>query len=198
MILLNAVSSKPSSLKTKLKESSSWKNESEKEKMNKKIRFMTQGALIAALYVVLTFIANLLGIASGVIQIRFSEALTVLPFFTPAAIPGLGIGCLLANLLTGCAAWDVVFGTLATLIGAVFTYLLRRWKWAAPIPPIVANMAIVPFVLQLVYGAEESWGFLVVTVGAGEIISCGILGMLLLFALMKHRNIFGATAIKSA
>lgn len=166
--------------------------------MNKKIRFMTQGALIAALYVVLTFIANLLGIASGVIQIRFSEALTVLPFFTPAAIPGLGIGCLLANLLTGCAAWDVVFGTLATLIGAVFTYLLRRWKWAAPIPPIVANMAIVPFVLQLVYGAEESWGFLVVTVGAGEIISCGILGMLLLFALMKHRNIFGATAIKSA
>lgn len=159
---------------------------------------MTQGALIAALYVVLTFIANLLGIASGVIQIRFSEALTVLPFFTPAAIPGLGIGCLLANLLTGCAAWDVVFGTLATLIGAVFTYLLRRWKWAAPIPPIVANMAIVPFVLQLVYGAEESWGFLVVTVGAGEIISCGILGMLLLFALMKHRNIFGATAIKSA
>ena len=167
--------------------------------MNKKIKFMTQGALIAALYVVLTFIANLMGLASGVIQIRFSEALTILPFFTPAAIPGLGVGCLLANLLTGCAAWDVVFGTIATLIGAVFTYLLRRWKWAAPIPPIVANMAIVPFVLQLVYGAEESWVFLLVTVGAGEVISCGILGMLLLFALMKHRDtIFGANVIKKA
>ena len=90
--------------------------------MNKKnsilLLDLTQGAMIAALYVVLTFIANLAGLASGVIQVRLSEALTILPVFTAAAVPGLAIGCVLANLLTGCAIWDVVFGSLATLIGA--------------------------------------------------------------------------------
>ena len=165
--------------------------------MNNKLRFIVHGALIAALYVALTYLANLFGLASGVVQVRVSEALTILPYFTTAAIPGLGIGCLLANVLTGCALWDVVFGTLATLIGAVFTYVLRRWKWLAPVPPIVANMAIVPLVLQIVYGVPDSWGFLLVTVGAGEVISCGILGMLLLFALERHRNtIFGTPALK--
>lgn len=87
---------------------------------------LTQGAMIAALYVVLTFIANLAGLASSVIQLRLSEALTILPVFTAAAVPGLAVGCVLANLLTGCAVWDVVFGSLATLIGAIGTRLCAK------------------------------------------------------------------------
>lgn len=155
--------------------------------MNKKVLLMVQAAMIAALYVVLTFVANALGLANQAVQVRFSEALTILPYFTPAAIPGLFIGCLLSNILTGCALPDIIFGSLATLIGAVFTYKLRQHKWLAPIPPIVANMIVVPVVLLYAYGIRPLW-FSFVTVTLGEIISCGILGMLLLFALDKHKR----------
>lgn len=165
---------------------------------NNKVLLLTQGALIAALYVVLTYLANLLGIASGEIQVRFSEALTILPFFTVAAVPGVSIGCLLANLLTGCALPDVIFGTLATVIGAVGTYLIGRWMkhnklsaWLSPIPPILANTAIIPFVLLYAYGVGPVW-FSALTVGAGELVSCGLLGMLLLFALRGNTRIFRA------
>lgn len=151
----------------------------------RKVLFLTQAAMIAALYVVLTFIANALGIASGNIQVRFSEALTILPYFTPAAIPGLFAGCLLSNLLTGCALPDIIFGSLATLIGALLTYKLRQNKWLAPIPPIVSNAVIIPPVLLFAYGLRPLW-FNFITVTIGEIISCGILGMLLLFALKKY------------
>ena len=120
--------------------------------MNQKVLFIVHAALIAALYVVLTLLANTLGLANYAVQIRFSEALTILPFFTPAAIPGLCIGCLLANIITGCALPDIIFGTVATLLGAVFTYMLRRYKWLAPLPPIVANTLIVPFILLYAYG----------------------------------------------
>ena len=152
--------------------------------MNKKnsmlLLDLTQGAMIAALYVVLTFIANLAGLASGVIQVRLSEALTILPVFTAAAVPGLAVGCVLANLLTGCAIWDVVFGSLATLIGAVGTRLLRgQSPVLAVLPPILSNIIIVPLVLQRVYGVEDAYWYLAMTVGAGEIISCGALGLLL-------------------
>ena len=143
------------------------------------------GGITAALYVVLTVIANALGLASGVIQVRFSEALTILPVFTPAAIPGLTVGCVLANLITGCLPWDVVFGSLATLIGAVGTHLLRNKPHIAWIPPVVSNMAIVPIVLMKVYGVTDAWWYLVLTVGAGEIISCGILGLLLYHSAKK-------------
>ena len=148
---------------------------------------MVQAAMIAALYVVLTFLANAIGLANYAIQVRFSEALTILPYFTPAAIPGLFIGCLISNTLTGCALPDIIFGSLATLIGAVFTYRLRQHKWMAPIPPIVANMIIVPFVLLYAYGIRPLW-FSFLTVTAGEIISCGLLGMLLLFTLEKYKT----------
>ena len=156
---------------------------------NKKVLFITQAAVIAALYVVLTYIANAMGMANGAIQVRFSEALTILPFFTPAAIPGLTIGCLLSNTLTGCAIYDIIFGSLATLLGAVGTYLLRKYKWLVPLPPIIANTLIVPWVLRLVYEIPDAIWYLMITVGAGEVISCGILGMLLLFALNKYRNV---------
>ena len=143
------------------------------------------GGIIAALYVVLTLLANAFGLASGAIQVRISEALTILPVFTASAIPGLTLGCVLANLITGCAAWDVVFGSLATLIGAVGTWLLRKKPLVAWIPPVVSNMVIVPIVLQKVYGVPDAWWYLVLTVGAGEVISCGILGMMLYHALKR-------------
>lgn len=160
---------------------------------------LVQAAMIAAIYVVLTFIANAFGLANHVIQVRFSEALTILPFFTPAAVPGLFIGCLLGNILTGCALPDIIFGSLATLIGAIGTYALRRWKWCAPVCPIIANTIIVPLILIYGYGlliegmnALQCYGYYCLTVGAGEVISCGILGMILLTALQKYQGkIFG-------
>lgn len=158
----------------------------------KKINFLTQAAMIAALYVVLTLAINAFGLASGAIQVRVSEALTILPYFTPAAIPGLFIGCLLSNTITGCALFDIIFGSIATLLGAVGTYLLRRHKWLAPVPPIIANTIIVPFVLSYVYGTPGTIPYLMLTVGIGEVISCGVLGMVLLFALNKYRTtLFG-------
>ena len=157
--------------------------------MEKKIRTITQGALIAALYTVLTLFINAFGLAGGAIQIRISEALTVLPYFTPAAIPGLFIGCILSNMLSGAVIWDIVFGSLATLIGAVFTYLLRKKsKWLAPLPPIAANTIIIPFVLTYAYSVPDGIPFLMLTVGIGEVISCGVLGIILLKALEPVRN----------
>lgn len=160
---------------------------------NKKVLFITQAAVIAAIYVVLTFVSNTFGLASGAIQFRLSEALTILPFFTPAAIPGLTIGCFLSNLLTGGALYDVIFGTVATLIGALGSYALRKYKWAVPLPPIIANILIVPWVLRLVYEIPDAIGYLMVTVGIGEVAMCGILGTALMLALGKYKNILFGT-----
>lgn len=156
---------------------------------NKKVLFVVQAALIAAIYVVLTYFISAFNLASGAIQVRVSEALTVLPFFTPAAIPGLAIGCFLSNLLTGCLPMDILFGSLATLLGAIGSYLLRRYKWLVPLPPVLANILIVPYVLAYVYGAEGSIPFFMVTVGIGEVISCYVLGSILLNALLPYRNV---------
>lgn len=159
------------------------------KKMNSKVLFITQGAVIAALYVVLTHVANAMGLASGAVQIRLSEILTVLPYFTPAAVSGLFIGCITANLTTGCAPWDIVFGSFATLLGAVGTYMLRKAPfWTAPLPPIAANTIIVPFVIANVYGDTHTIPYLMATVGAGEVIACGVLGTILVLSLKKHGN----------
>ncbi len=155
---------------------------------NKGVLFIVQAAMIAAVYVVLTYFVSAFNLASGAIQIRNSEALTILPVFTPAAVPGLFVGCLLANLLTGCMPLDVVFGSLATLIGAAGTYVLRRNRWLAPIPPIVSNTVIVPFVLAYVYMAEGTIPFFMLTVGIGEVISCYVLGNILYSALHRYKN----------
>lgn len=163
---------------------------------NSKTLFIAQAAVIAALYVVLTILANSLGLANYAIQLRFSEALTILPFFTPAAIPGLFLGCLISNLLTGAIIWDVIFGSLATLLGAAGTYMLRRCKWLAPLPPIVANTLIVPLVLYFAYRIPGSIPYFMLTVGIGELLSCGVLGMLLLFALQRYRKYIFPAASK--
>ena len=152
--------------------------------------YLTQASLIAALYVVLTIISNFAGLASGVIQLRLSEMLTILPVFTSAAIPGLAVGCAVANLATGFALWDVVFGTLATTLGALGTYYIgRKYPYAGPAFPIAANALIVPKVLQVVYGAEGTYWYFMLTVGIGEILSCGVLGIIL-YRMLKKTKIF--------
>ena len=160
---------------------------------NKSTLFLAQGAMIAAVYVVLTLVFA--PISYGEVQVRVSEALTVLPFFTPAAVPGLFVGCLIANILGGAILPDIIFGSIATLLGAVGTYLLRkRTRFLAPIPPIVANTVIVPFVLYYGYGVNLPIPFMMLTVGLGEVISCGVLGLIVQTVLMKYRKVlFGQT-----
>jgi uncharacterized membrane protein len=157
---------------------------------SKKIYFIVYSAAIAAIYTVLTIIFA--PISFGIIQFRISEALCILPFFTPAAIPGLFIGCLLSNWLCGGYVLDVIFGSLATLIGAFLSYKVRKNKWFVCIPPILSNTIIIPWVLRLVYGSEEFIWYTMITVGIGEILAIGVLGNLLLVFLnpYKHR-VFG-------
>ena len=155
--------------------------------MNKgKSRSLVLGGMIAAQYVVLTLVSSVAGLASGAIQIRLSEALTVLPCFTSAAVPGLFVGCIIANILSGCALWDVVFGSLATLLGAVGTRLLRHNKLLAVFAPVISNTLVIPLVLMKVYSLETALPLLILSVGVGEIISCGVLGLLLHGVLKKR------------
>ena len=148
---------------------------------------MAQGALIAALYATLTVIFA--PISFGTVQVRIAEALTILPMFTSAAIPGLFIGCIIANLFGGAIIWDVIFGSLATLIGAAGGYRLRNSRWLVPIPTIIANGIIVPFVLKYGYGMDMPIILMMLYVSVGEIIGCYVLGEMLASALLKHGKI---------
>ena len=153
-------------------------------------QYLTHAAAIAAIYTVLTVIAAGFGLANGAVQVRFSEALTVLPFFTPAAVPGLAVGCLISNIVTGCALPDIIFGTLATLLGALGSHALRRNRFLVSLPPILANTIIIPFVLSYAYHIPGGIPYFMLTVGAGEVISCLLFGQILLTALSPIRNIF--------
>ena len=154
--------------------------------------FLTTAALIAALY--LALMVPFQPIAFGPVQFRVSEMLCVLPFFTAAGIPGVVIGCLLGNFLLGAPMPDVVFGTLATLIGAFGTYFVGRMplrcaRFLSLLPPIISNALIIPFVLKYAYGAPELLPFMMVTVGAGEILAVGVLGSILMGVLEKYRSV---------
>lgn len=155
----------------------------EKTNNDSRVIAMVQAALIAAVYITLTLIFA--PISYGPIQFRISEALTVLPYFMSASVPGLTLGCLIANLLMGSPLPDVVFGTLATLIGAVFSRMLRKYKFLVCIPPILSNALIIPWVLKFAYGAEDMVPFMMLTVGAGEVLAVGVLGNILLLALER-------------
>ena len=166
-------------------------------KTRKNILFICHAGLIAALYTVLTLISAAFGLASHEIQIRISEALTVLPLFTPAAIPGLTLGCIVSNLITGCMPLDVVFGSVATLLGALFAYIIgvgaRKTnstflKVLVPFPNVISNTLIVPWVLKLVYEIEGAVPYFMLTVGIGELISGVVLGLPLLFVLDKQKK----------
>ncbi len=151
---------------------------------NKSTAFVAQAAMIAAIYVVLTVVFAPFSFRE--IQVRISEALTILPAFTPAAVPGLFVGCLLGNILGGAAVPDIIFGSIATLIGAVFTWKLRcRHPLLAPVPPIISNTVIIPFVLRFAYSVPLPIPLMMLTVCIGEILSCGVLGMLLYYALKR-------------
>ena len=170
--------------KTKLQE----KKMKRRTKSHLAILRVARGGVIAALYVALTYLAAALGLSSGVIQFRISEALCILPIFLPEAVPALAIGCLVANLLTGSLIGDVIFGALATLIGALGAYLLRRANPVlATLPTVVANMVIVPFVLLFTYGLEGSYFFFMMTVALGEIVCATILGSILAKAVASAR-----------
>lgn len=150
--------------------------------------YLSQAALIAALYVALTYLSNMLGLW----EIRFSEALCILPYFTAAAVPGLTVGCVLANILTGCALWDIIFGSLATFIGAYVAHLLRKKSWVfAPWPNIVANTLVIPLILRYVYfDTSRTLPGLFAYMAVSEVVSAGILGYMLLHVLKKREYIF--------
>lgn len=150
--------------------------------------WLAQGAAVAALYVVLTLIFA--PISFGSVQFRIAEILTILPLFTPAAVPGLFVGCLLGNILGGAIIWDIVFGSLATLIGAALGYLLRFNRWLVPLPTVIANALIIPWVLRYGYGIRVPILLQIAYVAAGEILGCYILGELLATVLLKRRDIF--------
>ena len=154
---------------------------------NKKTLYLAQAGAIAALYIALTVVFA--PFSFGEIQVRIAEALTILPAFTAAALPGLYVGCLLGNILGGAVLPDVIFGSLATLLGALGTRVLRNaHPFLAPVPPIVANVLIVPWVLKYAYAVDLPIPFMMFSVGAGEVISCGVLGMIFYFALKKRKD----------
>ena len=169
--------------------------------MNLTTKKLTAAALTGAAYAVLSYFGSVFGITYGPIQCRFSEALCVLPFFLPAAVPGLFVGCLLANLMTGAVVWDILFGSLATLLGALGARGLAvlaqradaagRHRHAAvlnvliPLPTVVANTVIVPLILHYAYGLPDALPYLFLTVGLGEVLSAWVLGLLLLRVLKK-------------
>ena len=153
------------------------------------VRDMAIAGLIAALYATLSYFANVFGVAFGPVQVRFSEALCVLPFFFSAAVPGLFIGCFIANLLSPYGALDIVFGSLATLLAAFWTRHTRH-KWLAPLPPVICNTLIIPAVIavQTTSGSSAfaaAFAYNAATIGLGELLSCYVLGGLLLKYLPK-------------
>ena len=156
---------------------------------NSKVRFIAYSAMTAAAYVALTMISAAFGLSSGAIQIRISEALCVLPIFTLSAVPGVTVGCFIANILCGGTVYDIVFGTLATLIAAVITYFIKN-PLLSSIPTIVSNAVIVPIVLIMSgVGGVNMFPYFALTVGLGEVISCGILGTILAVYMKKHPRV---------
>jgi Predicted membrane protein len=149
-------------------------------------RYIAQAGIIAAIYVTLSFIFK--PISYGEIQVRVAEALTILPFFTPAAIPGLFVGCLLANFFGSGLPLDIILGSLSTMLAAYISYRLRFNKYLVPIPPIVGGIIFVPFILYFSIAITLPIPLLMLSVGIGQFISCGILGMILLTFLEKYRS----------
>ena len=158
--------------------------------------FIIQMILIAAAYTAITVLENMFfggkvdsGITRGIIQLRLADALTVLPVFTPAAIPGLFLGCLATNKAIGCHNLDIIYGSLATLVAAIGTYVLRKKRFLSPIPPIVTNMIVVPLLFTFVYRFDDRpfWQY-VLFIGISGIISCGVLGIALMLMLDDYKT----------
>ncbi len=157
------------------------------------VRYIADGAVIAALYVALTYVAGLLGLAYGPVQFRFSEVLTLLPVFTPAAIPGLVIGCAISNISSTVGIIDVVFGTLATLLAAICTRALRNIcvkgiPVLSTLPPVVFNGIIIAFEIWLMGDRSPAlfWGSCW-TIALGEAVICIVLGIPFMAAVNRYK-----------
>jgi len=153
-----------------------------------KTKFLIQAGVIAALYAVLTM--ALAPFSYGPMQVRVSEALTVLPFFTPAAVPGLFIGCLVSNFLSPYGLLDIICGSSATLIAAIGSYLLRSKPILVPLPPVIANAVIIGAMLYYAYGVPMNLFLIMAWIGLGELIACYLIGYPLLRYLRKYKRIF--------
>ncbi|RKD22142.1 Uncharacterized membrane protein [Caminicella sporogenes DSM 14501] len=151
----------------------------------KNTKFLIQASVIAAIYAVLTIVFA--PISYGEIQIRISEALTILPYFTPAAILGLFVGCLIANLLSPVGILDIIFGSLASLIAAYLSYKMPK-KWLVPLPPVIVNGIIIGLLLKYAYGIPLPLILLMAYVSVGQIIACYGLGYPLMSILEKYKK----------
>ena len=166
---------------------------------NSNVAFTAKAALIAALYVVLTLISAMFGLSSNVIQVRISEALSFLPYLNSAAIPGLTIGCLISNALAGGVPLDIIFGSTATLLGAILAHLIGRltknsthkvfFMVLSTLPNVITNVLIIPWVLKIAYGAEDAVPFMMMTVGIGEFIASTIIGTVVILAIKNNQKL---------
>lgn len=147
---------------------------------------MTIVAMIAAIYVLLTYLFAPLSF--HYIQFRVSEVLTVLPFFTPLAIPGLFIGTIISNLLSPVGIYDVIFGSLATLLAAYLTSLTKN-RYLAPLPPVIVNAVIIGVLLGVISGLPVSIPWLILYVGIGELGVCYLLGLPFIFLLERYQHV---------
>jgi len=154
----------------------------------KNTKFLIQAAIIAAIYATLTIV--LMPFSYGIMQVRVSEALTILPFFTPAAIPGLFIGCIVSNMVGPYGLLDMVLGSAATLLAAVCSYYLRSKPLLVPLPPVIANGIIIGSMLYYAYGVPMPLIACILWVAAGELIACYFIGYPLLKILKKYKKIF--------
>lgn len=148
-------------------------------------KFLVRSALIAAIYAALTVLFGSFGY--GPIQFRVAEALTVLPAIIPASIPGLFIGCILANWIGGFGIIDIVFGSLATLLAGTSTFLLKKKRFLFPFPPVLFNAIIVGSYVYLLYDNSYSMILTMVFIGISELIICYGLGLPLIVFIEKNR-----------
>lgn len=161
--------------------------------MNKRgtARFITRAGVVAALYVVLTYLSALCGLSIGIYQFRISEVLCILPVFMVEAIPGLAIGCLIANMISGSLVIDVIFGSIATLIGAIGAYLLRKLPnkliWLSTLPNVIANTLIIPPILVYVYRIDETYLLITFAIFVSQFVTAGIGGTMLYPVIKKSK-----------
>ena len=153
-----------------------------------KTKYLAEAAVIAAIYALLTIV--LAPISYGAVQVRISEALTVLPFFTPAAVQGLFVGCIAANIMSPYGLADLIFGSAASLIGAIGSYLLRKKPLLVPLAPVISNGIIVGAMLYYVYEVPLPLIVQMLYVALGEVVACYAIGYPLMKYLNKYKRIF--------
>lgn len=173
-----------------------------KDNKLKKRRFIAEAIIIAALYVLLTMISDLFGMATGPLRFRISEALCVLTYYTGAAVPGLFVGSFISNALFAfkgasevayvippSTMLDVLFASLTTLVAAIISFCIRKSKWFVPAPNIILTMFSVPYIYIYVRRFEDYsfWKYFFMT-GIGEVVTTGLLGIALLLALEDYKE----------